>query len=120
LLGHLRWGGQLFAPVVEELLDLLRQSPVVQGDETGWRINGQTAWAGCFRDPRLALFLIDRHRSRDVLTRVLGATFAGTLVSDFYAAYNGLDCPKQPWRMNSWPAAGPERREGQAWLPGPE
>jgi hypothetical protein len=95
LLGHLRWGGQLFAPVVEELLDLLRQSPVVQGDETGWRINGQTAWAWCFRDPRLALFLIDRHRSRDVLTRVLGATFAGTLVSDFYAAYNGLDCPKQ-------------------------
>jgi hypothetical protein len=95
LLGHLRWGGQLFAPVVEELFDLLRQSPVVQGDETGWRINGQTAWAWCFRDPRLALFLIDRHRSRDVLTRVLGATFAGTLVSDFYTAYNGLACAKQ-------------------------
>jgi transposase len=95
LLGHLRWGGDLFAPVVEELLELLRRSPVVQGDETGWRINGQPAWAWCFRDPRLALFLIDRHRSRDVLVRVLGASFAGTLVSDFYAAYNGLDCPKQ-------------------------
>ena len=95
LLGHLRWGGQLFAPVVEELLELLRQSPVVQGDETGWRINGQTAWAWCFRDPRLALFLIDRHRSRDVIVRVLGESFAGTLVSDFYAAYNGLDCAKQ-------------------------
>jgi len=48
LLGHLRWGGQLFAPVVEELLELLRQSPVVQGDETGWRINGQTASAWAF------------------------------------------------------------------------
>ena len=95
LLGHLRWGGDLFAPVVEELLDLLRQSAVVQGDETGWRINGQPAWAWCFRDPRLALFLIDRHRSRDVIVRVLGASFAGTLVSDFYAAYNGLDCLKQ-------------------------
>jgi transposase len=95
LLGHLRWGGTLFAPVVEELLELLRQSPVVQGDETGWRINGQTAWAWCFRDPRLALFLIDRHRSREVILRVLGESFAGTLVSDFYAAYNGLDCPKQ-------------------------
>jgi transposase len=95
LLGHLRWGGQLFAPVVEELLERLRQSPVVQGDETGWRINGQPAWAWCFRDPRRALFLIDRHRSRDVLIRVLGASFAGTLVSDFYAAYNGLDCAKQ-------------------------
>ena len=95
LLGHLRWGGQLFAPVVDELLEWLRQSPVVQGDETGWRIDGQPAWAWCFRDPRLALFLIDRHRSRDVLIRVLGASFAGTLVSDFYAAYNGLDCAKQ-------------------------
>jgi transposase len=95
LLGHLRWGGALFAPVVDELLELLRRSPVVGGDETGWRIDGQTAWAWCFRDPRLALFLIDRHRSRDVITRVLGESFAGTLVSDFYAAYNGLGCAKQ-------------------------
>jgi transposase len=95
LLGHLRWGGTLFAPVVEKLWELLRQSPVVQGDETGWRINGQLAWAWCFRDPRLALFLIDRHRNRDVLTRALGASFAGTLVSDFYAVYNGLACAKQ-------------------------
>jgi hypothetical protein len=95
LLGHLRWGGALFEPVVEELLERLRHSPVVQGDETGWRINGQTAWAWCFRDPKLAIFLIDQHRSRDVITRVLGESFAGTLVSDFYAAYNGLGCAKQ-------------------------
>jgi hypothetical protein len=95
LLGHLRWGGTLFAPVVEKLWELLRQSPVVQGDETGWRINGQPAWAWCFRDPRLALFLIDRHRNRNVLLQALGASFAGTLVSDFYAVYNGLDCRKQ-------------------------
>lgn len=95
LLGHLRWGGQVFGPVVEKLWELLRQSPVVGGDETGWRINGKPAWAWCFRDPRLALFLIDRHRNREVLVRVLGATFAGTLVSDFYAVYNGLDCAKQ-------------------------
>ena len=95
LLGHLRWAGQLFEPVVEELLERLRNSPVVQGDETGWRINGQTAWAWCFRDPSLALFLIDRHRSREVILRVLGESFAGTLVTDFYAAYNGLECPKQ-------------------------
>jgi hypothetical protein len=95
LLGHLRWGGALFAPVVEQLLELLRASPVVQGDETGWRINGQTAWAWCFRDPRLAVFLIEHHRSGDVITRALGTSFAGTLVSDFYAAYNALDCAKQ-------------------------
>lgn len=70
-------------------------SPVVQGDETGWRIDGRLAWAWCFRDERLALFLIDRHRNREVLKRALGESFAGTLVSDFYAVYNGLDCRKQ-------------------------
>ena len=95
LLGHLRWGGNLFAPVVDELWEILRNSPVVQGDETGWRIDGQMAWAWCFRDTRLALFLIDRRRNRAVLERALGASFAGTLVSDFYAVYNGLDCRKQ-------------------------
>ena len=94
-LGHLRWGGALFAPVVDELLERLRRAPVVQGDETGWRLNGQPAWAWCFRDPTLALFLIDRHRSRAVVERVLGKSFAGTLVCDFYAAYHGLACPKQ-------------------------
>lgn len=95
LLGHLRWGGALFEPVVEELLERLRNSPVVQGDETGWRINGRTAWAWCFRDPMLAIFLIDHHRRRDVIVRALGASFAGTLVSDFYAADHGLECAKQ-------------------------
>jgi transposase len=95
LLGHLRWGGALFEPVVEKLLQRLRNSPVVQGDETGWRINGQTAWAWCFRDPQLAIFLIDHRRSREVIGRVLGESFAGTLVSDFYAAYHGLECRKQ-------------------------
>ena len=95
LLGHLHWGGNLFEPVVDELWALLRASPVVGGDETGWRVNGQPAWVWCFRDPRLALFLIDRHRSRDVITHALGGSFAGTLVVDFYAAYNGLDCAKQ-------------------------
>jgi transposase len=95
LLGHLRWGGRLFAPVVDQLFERLRQSPVVGGDETGWRIDGQPAWAWCFRDPKLALFLIDRRRSRDVLVKALGESFAGTLVSDFYAAYHRLACRKQ-------------------------
>jgi hypothetical protein len=83
LLGHLRWGGTLFAAVVDELWEILRASPVAQGDETGWRIDGQLAWAWCFRDERLALFLIDRRRNRAVLERALGTSFAGTLVSDF-------------------------------------
>ena len=95
VLGHLRWGSTLCEPVIGELFELLRHSPVVGVDETGWRINGRQAWAWCFSNPQLALFLIDRHRSRAVLERALGKSFAGTLVSDFYVVYDGLDCRKQ-------------------------
>jgi transposase len=95
LLGHLGWGGDLFEPVVHELLKMLRNSPVVQGDETGWRINGRPVWAWCFRNEKIALFLIDHHRSRDVIKRTLGDSFHGTLVADFYAAYNTMGGRRQ-------------------------
>lgn len=94
-LGHLRWGASICAPVVQELLKLLRESPVVHADETGWRINGKNVWAWCFANPRLAVFLIDHHRSRAVLFRALGDTLPGVLVSDFYAVYDGMKCLKQ-------------------------
>lgn len=94
-LGHLRWGSRITAPVVEQLLELLRQAPLVQGDETGWRINGRNVWAWCFRNPQIAVFLIDRRRSSQVLIEALGDSPAGVMVSDFYAAYNCLNCRKQ-------------------------
>jgi hypothetical protein len=50
LLGHLRWVGQLFASVVDIPLELLRRSPVVQGDETGWRIDGDAIQLGKERE----------------------------------------------------------------------
>ncbi len=94
-LGHIRWGAALFDPVVEELFQILRESPVIHADETGWRIDGKNVWAWCFSNPRLALFLIDHHRSADVVKRALGESLPGVLVTDFYAAYNGIECKKQ-------------------------
>jgi len=94
-LGHLGWSAALFDPVVEELFDVLRASPVVHADETGWRIDGKNVWAWCFSNPQLALFLIDRHRSAEVVKRALGDSIPGVLVTDFYAAYSRIDCRKQ-------------------------
>lgn len=94
-LGHLKWGSKLCAPVVARFLELLKQAPVLHADETGWRINGKNVWAWCFCNPKLAVFLIDEHRSSEVLKKALGDTFAGTLVTDFYAAYNFLKARKQ-------------------------
>ena len=94
-LGHIRWGAALFDPVVKELFKILRASPVIHADETGWRIDGKNVWVWCFCNPRLALFLIDHHRSADVVQRALGDSLPGVLVTDFYAAYHAIDCKKQ-------------------------
>ncbi len=94
-LGHIRWGATLFDPVVEELFKILRASPVIHADETGWRIDGKNVWAWCFSNSRLALFLIDHHRSAEVVKRALGESLPGVLVTDFYAAYHAIECKNQ-------------------------
>lgn len=94
-LGHIQWAGDLVAPVVQRLFELLKSEPVIHADETGWRINGKNVWMWCFSNPRLALFLCDEHRSAEVVKRVLGDSIAGVLVTDFYAAYHALDARKQ-------------------------
>jgi hypothetical protein len=94
-LGHLAWGSKLFDPVVRGLLELLREEPVVHGDETGWRIDGKNVWAWCFANPRIAVYLIDKSRSSQVLIKALGESLPGVLVCDFYAAYNRLQAKKQ-------------------------
>ena len=93
--GHLRWFSTRFDPVVQELLALLRRSPVVHADETGWRINGKNVWCWCFSNPQLAVFLIDRSRSAAVVKEALGDSLPGVLVTDFYAAYHAIECKKQ-------------------------
>ena len=93
--GHLRWFAKHFDPVVQRLLAILRASPVVHADETGWRINGKNVWCWCFSNPKLAVFLIDHHRSGSVVCETLGESLPGVLVTDFYAAYNAIECRKQ-------------------------
>lgn len=94
-LGHLAWGSKLFDPVVTRLLELLREEPLVQADETGWRIDGKNVWAWCFANPQIAVYLIDQSRSSQVVIDALGQSLPGVLVCDFYAAYNRLEATKQ-------------------------
>ena len=49
----------------------------------------------CFCNPRLALFLVEEHRSGAVVKRVLGDSLPGVLVTDFYAAYHAIDGRQQ-------------------------
>ena len=48
-----------------------------------------------FCNPRLALYLIEHHRTATVVQRVLGDRYEGVLITDFYAGYGRLESLKQ-------------------------
>ena len=69
----------------------VQTSPVVHGDETGWRENGRNGygWAFVTEGPEaVRYFEYDKSRGHQVAARILGSEFDGYLVTDFYAAYN--------------------------------
>ena len=79
---------------VREVLEQVRASPVVQGDETGWRQDGSNGYVWTFSTPSERYFL-RRGRDKGVVDEVLDSSFSGGLVSDFYAAYNHYPGLKQ-------------------------
>lgn len=78
------------APLYEDLGEKIRTSDVVHADETSWRNDGLGHYVWFAGNENLAFFHIDRHRSAEVAKTILGEDFAGTLVRDRYAAYNGI------------------------------
>ena len=73
---------------VLELKQQIRGSPVVNGDETTWRENGQNGYVWSFSTDRLRYFVYRKSRAASVVTEVLGEAFEGVVVSDFYGGYN--------------------------------
>ncbi|HEU4792832.1 MAG TPA: IS66 family transposase, partial [Nitrolancea sp.] len=88
LVGLLQTVARRAEPVLEEVRVQLRGSPVVHADETGWRENGVNGWLWTFSTPELRYFHYDRSRAGAVVEEILGPDYRGTLVSDFYSAYN--------------------------------
>ena len=82
------------AEPVAQIQTAIQQSAVVQADETGWRQHGDNGYAWTF-STLTERFFVRRGRNKEVVDEVLGPTFAGTLVSDFYAGYHHYLGPKQ-------------------------
>lgn len=71
------------------------QSAILHADETGWRVNGTTHWLWCFTNPHLTYYMIDRSRGSPALLKFFTEAFEGTLVSDFWGAYNAVHCARR-------------------------
>lgn len=78
-----------------DLIRRMRASPYVHADETGWRIDGRNFWLWVFTDPTFTLYHVDESRGGKVPLKLLGRAFDGTVIADFYSAYNRVNGKKQ-------------------------
>ena len=78
----------------EKLLQIILQSPVIYVDETPFNMVHETVYAWIFTNGEEVVSLYKPTREGDFLKELL-QDFKGVLVSDFFQAYDSLECFKQ-------------------------
>lgn len=79
-----------FHSVYIDLMESLKKAKVLYIDETGWKVDGLRWWLWVFTNAKATIYQADASRSGKVPASILGENFTGTVVADFYAAYNRL------------------------------
>ncbi len=74
-------------PVHAELVPHRNNTDVVVMDETGWRVEGQSAWLWVATCPTATAYDVADGRSYDEAQHLVDADFDGTLVTDGWAPY---------------------------------
>lgn len=83
--------GRKVQPDYEQMAVQLRQSPVVHADETSWWVGGPGWWLWVFTTQTMTFYVVVQSRAAGVALGILGADFAGVLVSDCLAIYDDLN-----------------------------
>lgn len=90
--------GERCHPAYEALVEVVRQSPVVTGDETSWHVNGDSGWLWIMTTDLVTVYGIREGRGYEEAVSLLGADFAGVLVRDGWAT------TRSSWRRSTRPA----------------
>jgi len=92
-------------PLADRLLQLVRDSRLVLGDETPLRVQakGKTrrSYVWTFRTEKLVAYQYSPSRSGETPSKVLGGT-SGYLLVDAYSAYNAVTVPEGRTRVGCW------------------
>lgn len=78
-------------PLYEDLRAKVKASHIAHGDETSWRLDGQSAQLWYAGNPDLAFYLVDPSRGGDVALAIFGENWPGNLVADGYGGYNPVN-----------------------------
>ena len=87
LCNTVRSTSEFLKPSYQELEKTLADQSYLHIDETGHKDNGDRYWIWAFCTQLFGFFTVDASRGSQVLKRVLGETFKGTVISDFFSAY---------------------------------
>jgi transposase len=79
---------QRLEPAYHEIRQATQTADVIVVDETGWRVNGQSAWLHVWVTDPATCYAVDAHRSADALEQVRGLDWEGWLVHDGFASYD--------------------------------
>jgi len=82
--------GAVLKPAYDDIGKKIKNSAVLHGDESGWRISGSTHWLWCFATKKFCYFVIDKTRGSPLIKKVIGKLFKGILICDFWGAYNKI------------------------------
>jgi hypothetical protein len=77
-------------PSFDHLIEDVRGAAGVFADETSWYVGAPGYWLWTFTTTDTTVYHVDRGRGRQVVLDLLGPKFAGILVSDCLASYEGL------------------------------
>jgi predicted RecB family nuclease len=83
-----------YRPTYKRLLDKILSGGVLQIDETEVRLRTGTGYVWVFTTSEEVVYMYRSTREGDFLHDLL-KEFKGVLVTDFYAAYDSLECPQQ-------------------------
>lgn len=84
-----------FSNEYNDILEEIRNAPVKNADETGFRIDGLGGWCWLFATPKATFYTIEETRGKEVPTRIFGHDPTGLLVRDDCPSYAALPLPQQ-------------------------
>ena len=79
--------GEELKPEYRKLGEELRESEVVGGDTSSWRVNGLSYILWLFCTVNLVYIHIDKSKSREIILKILGCDFEGVFRSDCAPEY---------------------------------
>ena len=85
---------EFYMETYQKIFERVASGSLVHADETRANVKGKVAYVWVFTNLCEVAFVYADTREAEVLQTTL-AGFKGVLVSDFYAAYDSLDCPQQ-------------------------